>query len=324
MASCRVIVAVFGLLAVSSSHQVKGEDEYNLDMELDKMVAHHREKRVLCNTVNAANQRMMANNLGTLFGKRAFSSLINCTQPTFGGGRYADSCIYSGSGGRLINSKISNLGSNIIFGKRDQSQFIGKPKRDIIFLIDDSGSIPAQQFSIAKQGAVDLLVSFCPEKLGADYKQIAVVLFSSQARTLISYKDSHKGADWLATKLQGLSQARGSTATAAALRHVREHVLTSPGSRLNDPDTSTHVIVVTDGQCNQGCQELKSEAKKLREAGPGVQLFALGVSNARACELDIITGNGADLAFGVSDFNSFQSFAKSMREVAKDEFKGCI
>lgn len=72
------------------------------------------------------------------------------------------------------------------------------------------------------------------------------------------------------------------------------------------------------------CQSLKSEAKKLREMGPGVQLFALGVSNARACELDIITGNGADLAFGVSDYNSFESFAKAMRQVAKDDYNGCI
>ena len=51
---------------------------------------------------------------------------------------------------------------------------------------------------------------------------------------------------------------------------------------------------------------------------PGVQLFA------RACELDIITGNGADLAFGFSDYNSFESFAKAMREVAKEEYNGCI
>ena len=64
---------------------------------------------------------------------------------------------------------------------------------------------------------------------------------------------------------------------------------------------------------------------------PGVKIsdpfhpqFALGVSNARACELDIITGNGADLAFGVSDFNSFESFAKAMKDVAKNEFNGCI
>lgn len=59
--------------------------------------------------------------------------------------------------------------------------------------------------------------------------------------------------------------------------------------------------------------------------GPGVQLFALGVSSSsRACELDIITGNGANLAFGVSDFDTFESFAKAMRQVAKDEFNGCI
>ena len=60
------------------------------------------------------------------------------------------------------------------------------------------------------------------------------------------------GADWLATKIQGISQSRGSTATADALHHIREKVLMSKEARLNDPDTSTHVIVVTDGMCNQG------------------------------------------------------------------------
>ena len=73
------------------------------------------------------------------------------------------------------------------------------------------------------------------------------------------------------------------------------------------------------------CDTLDTEAMALRDLGPGVQLFALGVSSgARACELDIITGNGADLAFGVSDFNTFETFAKAMGQVAKDEFNGCI
>ena len=60
------------------------------------------------------------------------------------------------------------------------------------------------------------------------------------------------GADWLATKVQGISQSRGFTATANALRHIREKNLTYKEARLNDPDTSTHVIVVIDGMCNQG------------------------------------------------------------------------
>jgi len=321
---CNVIV----LICLSS--QVWTE-EINEDVELDRLMTHHREKRVLCNTVTSLNQRVMANNLGLVFGKR---QLINCTQPT--SGRFADSCDYTkkssgiGSlnfgtiGGSRINNNNNFQNNHFILGKRDQSQFIGKPKRDIVFLIDDSGSISASSFNVAKQGTVNLFTSFCPEKLGVNDKQIAVVLFSTAARTVVDFKESRKGADWLATKIQSISQSRGSTATAAALRHVRENVLASKESRLNDPETSTHVIVVTDGNCNQGCHELESEAKKLRETGPGVQLFALGVSNARACELDIITGNGADLAFGVSDFNSFESFAKSMKEVANDEFNGCI
>ena len=49
-----------------------------------------------------------------------------------------------------------------------------------------------------------------------------------------------------------LKQRSGGTATADAIKHVREKVLTQPGNRLNDKDTATIVFVVTDGQCNDG------------------------------------------------------------------------
>lgn len=45
-------------------------------------------------------------------------------------------------------------------------QFQGKPKRDIVFVVDDSGSISEQNFEKAKEGVINLLSSFCPQKLG--------------------------------------------------------------------------------------------------------------------------------------------------------------
>ena len=48
----------------------------------------------------AQNQRVMANNLGLVFGKRQLINGINCTQPTTG--RFADSCDYTQSFGMSI------------------------------------------------------------------------------------------------------------------------------------------------------------------------------------------------------------------------------
>lgn len=62
----------------------------------------------------------------------------------------------------------------------------------------------------------------------------------------------------------------------------------------------------------------------LRKMGPGVQLFALGIGRARACELELITGDGKELAFGVSDFDTFDTFAKAIKEVAQENENGCF
>lgn len=49
-----------------------------------------------------------------------------------------------------------------------------------------------------------------------------------------------------------MEQSAGATSTTDAIMHVREKVITQPGSRLNDPDTATIVFVITDGKCNNG------------------------------------------------------------------------
>ena len=59
------------------------------------------------------------------------------------------------------------------------------------------------------------------------------------------------GSAWLTKKLTDEPQSKGATTTSDALKHVRTAVLQSKEARLSDPETSTHVIVVTDGKCNQ-------------------------------------------------------------------------
>ena len=55
----------------------------------------------------------------------------------------------------------------------------------------------------------------------------------------------------------------------------------------------------------------------------GVNLFAMGVANARACELEIITGKGTSMAYGLGDFRNFDRFATAVKEIAQENASKC-
>lgn len=49
----------------------------------------------------------------------------------------------------------------------------------------------------------------------------------------------------------------------------------------------------------------------------------MGVANARACELEIITGKGDDIAYGLGDFQNFDRFATAVKEIAEENPSKC-
>lgn len=55
----------------------------------------------------------------------------------------------------------------------------------------------------------------------------------------------------------------------------------------------------------------------------GVNLFAMGVANARACELEIITGKGTNMAYGLGDFRNFDRFSTAVKEIAQESSDKC-
>ncbi|XP_067939691.1 cartilage matrix protein-like [Watersipora subatra] len=132
------------------------------------------------------------------------------------------------------------------------------------------------------------------------------------------------GAGFVEDTIMNLKQRSGATSTSDALKHVREKVLTQAGNRLNDKDTATIVFVVTDGKCNDGCNTLVSEAKKLREAGPGVQVFAFGVGEADCDELEDIRGKDAGEVFGLPDYNFFEKLAVAVKEQMAKNSDVCV
>ncbi|XP_013404826.1 uncharacterized protein LOC106169765 isoform X3 [Lingula anatina] len=331
----------------------------NLDKARDEMVARVsklRRRRSVTN-IDSVGLRGAANRFAGALGMD-LSSSPNYRPAVVAGTSWADACIYGsnprpwpyprpyprpyptlvlptirppfpwdprmrmlGSGGpSVLSGPIGALSKREIKPKR-------KINRDIVFVLDTSGSISTEAFERAKEGVAILTSSFCPTTMGSGQdgeKQIALVLFGDEVETAIPFTESHAGVDQLNRKIIALRHRQGSaTATAEALRHTRTNVLGKGVSRLNNPDTATHVFVITDGRCNRGCSQLAEEADKLR-AMKGVQLFAMGIDNARACELEIITGQGSDLAYGLNDFNQFEQFAQAVQEKASQEPNKCV
>jgi len=290
-----------------------------MDIMMDALHGEEVEKRALVNAFGGAAVMSAAKAFAGSLGQRNQLAVPQSKS-------FEDACLGSSS---PIRQPIQPFNPNQwgkIFGKRAEDAQLAN--RDIVFVLDSSGSIPSDQFEKAKKAINVLVESFCPSEFGnevttAGKKQVSVVLFDSKVTTEVDFSESSKGVGFLQDKILSIRHRKGSTATGTALSYVKNSVLGKGSSRLNNPKVSTDVIIVTDGQCNQNCRVLGSEANAIRKMGNGVNVFAMGVANARACELEIITGKGSSMAYGLGDFRNFDRFATAVKEIAQENDKKC-
>jgi len=213
-----------------------------------------------CYPIMTSKRDVVSNSKAMIYPYRRCSDYSYCCR-----NRYPFSVAKGAMSASLSTGVADSMASSLInkFGKRASDNKFKKASVDLIFVIDDSGSINPAQFKVAKEGAATLSQALCPHQFGSGEgeKQVSVVQFSTMAKTILTYRDSQKGAGYVENAILNMEQSAGATSTTDAIMHVRENVLTQPGSRLNDPDTATIVFVITDGKCNNGCYELKEESR---------------------------------------------------------------
>jgi len=113
---------------------------------------------------------------------------------------------------------------------------------DIIFVVDESGSITAQHFHTMKIFLIQLVRRL---DIDSGNTRVGLVTFANKVGTVFNLTD-HSTVASLQSAIWSLGYRGGSTNTAAALAYVRTTMLTSAaGDRINVPNT---VVVVTDGQ----------------------------------------------------------------------------
>jgi len=222
------------------------------------------------------------------------------------------------------------------FGKREtlsawaKREAVKTANRDFVFILDTSGSILGSEFTLAKEAISSLIEAFCPVKFGSKItdmgtKQMAMVLFGSRVTQVIGFEESHKGISYIQDKILSVKHRReGMTSTATALNFVKEAILGKGASRLNNKDVATDVIIITDGRCNMECDTLAKESDSIRAMGQGVNVFAVGVADARECELDIMSGKSPQSSFGLDGMKYFKQMAESVMAKAQASPNKCV
>jgi len=113
---------------------------------------------------------------------------------------------------------------------------------DVIFVLDESGSIGSTNFDLMKSFMSQLVSRL---DINSGNTRVGLVTFSSAVGTTINL-DAHSSIRSLQSAISSLTYAAGGTNTVAALAYVRTTMLTSAaGDRSNVPNV---VVVLTDGR----------------------------------------------------------------------------
>ncbi|XP_078660839.1 uncharacterized protein LOC144905190 isoform X3 [Branchiostoma floridae x Branchiostoma belcheri] len=178
---------------------------------------------------------------------------------------------------------------------------------DIVFLLDGSGSVGADNFDLMKDFTRTLARNF---DIAANMTQVGVVQYSSTVNREFGLGDFHTRPDVL-NAISAISYQRGSTLTGAAIDFVRQTSFT-PGDG-DRPDVPNMLIVLTDGVSSDNVQGPADAARR-----EGITTFGVGIgSGIDFATLLEIAGN-SDRILQAADFGALADVAQTLQEVVCD------
>ena len=115
---------------------------------------------------------------------------------------------------------------------------------DIVFVVDESGSIGSRNFDLMKSFLSQLVTRL---DIDSGSTRVGLVTYSTNVGTTINL-NAHTSVASVQAAISSVTYSGRDTNTAAALAHVRTAMLTSAaGDRINVPNV---VVVLTDGESN--------------------------------------------------------------------------
>ena len=183
-----------------------------------------------------------------------------------------------------------------MFGSNDHRSLY-----DVVFIIDDSGSIPSDKFNKGLS-AIRLLIG--DALLGTKF---AAIKFSDRASLLFNFVSP----DQAKKKLLNVAQNGGMTNTQEALKMARRDLFLNPAASGHRQNAHRLAVVVTDGNSNIQRDQTVPQAIQLKGIGTRVMVFAVGnYGDSGRNEMKDIASHPSDKNFFVvDDFNAFYQVA---------------
>ncbi|KAI3361009.1 hypothetical protein L3Q82_012904, partial [Scortum barcoo] len=176
-----------------------------------------------------------------------------------------------------------------------------KQKADLVFLIDQSGSIDPRDYITMKKFTTELVASF---KVSEVLVHVGVAQFASTFEHQF-YLNQFYTEQAINKHILDMKQLGGGTNIGLALHSIREYFEASRGSRRS-AGISQNLVLITDGESQD---DVEDAADHLR--GLGIEVFAIGIGNVHDLELLQITGTPERL-FTVQNFGSLEKIKQKV------------
>ncbi len=177
--------------------------------------------------------------------------------------------------------------------------------RNVFFVVDSSGSIPANTYD----RVLDILANFAKLLCG----DVAFSMFTFSRHidlefcpTCFRTYDYPFYINEVTKRIKSARYHSSYTYTGEMVKCLRQHVLPSPDCRLLDK--KTQIVFFTDGRANS-CTKVPPEIAQLEAAYPNLEVYAIGMGNIlQSGVLDLLTENfDPDNIFNVENIDQLES-----------------
>ncbi|XP_052809752.1 collagen alpha-3(VI) chain-like [Mya arenaria] len=204
-----------------------------------------------------------------------------------------------------IQSTAKSITSNFMVQNSQANSLSVGFVRDLLVIVDGSGSIGASDFNDAKNQLARLLGMLCPEPdpfktRRKVHQQAALIEFSTTVREIFDFNDK---ANTVAVQqgIIGMPYLSGQTCTATAFNYARSTMFTASKGMRSQPNVKKDVLILTDGNSNCGGDAVQA-AKLLGKTANVYGLIIGGQDDASIQELtDYVSSPKDQHLFTVED-----------------------
>lgn len=176
-----------------------------------------------------------------------------------------------------------------------------KQQADLVFLVDQSGSIQTGDYALMKNFTTELVKSF---RVSQEMVRVGLAQFSSQFQHEFYLNQFSTEAE-VSDHILGMTQTGGGTNIGLALKEIRAYFESLRGSRRSE-GISQNLVLITDGESQDDVEVPADELRAL-----GIEMFAIGIGDVHDLELLQITGTPQRL-FTVQNFGSLENIKQKV------------